>query len=178
MCHSSDLITGNGQHGKLTPDRELVGNHLARADSKLHQVGGYPACRFVQFPVGVAVTTVIHHIFPVRVLRCGPLPAVQKRLIFPVPLLSILFQKFRIDFPFLKHNLPPSILPQRSRIRCISLYMQKARTKRAFPCCFTCHACPGPVFGRSVFLWSYACCFAFNSFTRAGTISKTSPTIP
>ena len=29
-----------------------------------------------------------------------------------------------------------------------------------------------------LFLWYYACCFAFSSFTRAGTISKTSPTIP
>ena len=40
---------------------------------------------------------------------------------------------------------------------------------------------PIPSFLRQPFflvLWYYACCFAFSSFTRAGTISKTSPTIP
>ena len=129
MGHRSHLIAGNGQHGKLTPDWKLKRDHLAWLDSQSYQIRCHPACCLIQFPVGITVTTVVDHIFPFRIRFYRPVPAVQQRFIFPVPLLPVLFLQIRVDLPFLKHNVPPyirqhAVVPPDSRF-----YTRKAAAK-------------------------------------------------
>ena len=98
MGHRSHLVAGNGQHGKLTPDWKLKRDHLSWLDSQSYQIRCHPACCLIQFPVGITVTTVVDHIFPVRIRFYRPIPAVQQRFIFPVPLLPVLFCRFGLIF--------------------------------------------------------------------------------